>query len=87
MRYVGELFIVFWYDVEESDYVFYFYVKLDMNELKKFFLINDGEMFDNLLENEIIEIFKESDKAFIEFFKFRNFIEEIFELRILWDYE
>lgn len=83
MRYVGELFIVFWYDVEESDYVFYFYVKLDMNELKKFFLINDGEMFDNLLENEIIEIFKESDKAFIEFFKFRNFIEEIFELRIL----
>jgi CRISPR-associated endonuclease/helicase Cas3 len=86
-RYAGESSTVFWHDVEESDYAPYSYAKSDMNELKKLLSINDGEMLDNSLENEIIEISKESDKAFIEFFKSRNPIEETLELRTLRDYE
>lgn len=86
-RYAGESANIFWHDVEESEYAPYSYAKPDMNELTKLLSDNEEQMLDSELENQIIEISKESDKAFIEFFKSRNPVEETLELRTLRDYE
>ena len=86
-RYAGESSTIFWHEVEESEYAPYSYAKSDMNELQKLLLTSEGEVLDADLENQVIEISKESDKAFIEFFKSRNPTEETLELRTLRDYE
>ena len=86
-RYQGEEATIYWHNVEEGSYSPYSYAKDDINELQKLLQKSEGKELNPMTENSIIEISKESDKNFIEYFKTRNPKEETLELRTLRDYE
>ncbi|MCO6488642.1 MAG: CRISPR-associated helicase Cas3' [Phaeodactylibacter sp.] len=86
-RYQGESATIYWHDVEEGNYSPYAYAKDDINKLRALLQENDRRQLDPELEEQIVEIPRVSDQAFIKFFKTRNPKEETLELRTLRDYE
>jgi CRISPR-associated endonuclease/helicase Cas3 len=86
-RYRGESARIYWHDVEEGQLAPYAYAKKDIEKLRSLLIAHEGAMLDNELENLIIEIPQESDKALAAYFKTRNPADETLEIRTLRNYE
>ena len=86
-RYTGEIASIYWHDLEKEKITVYKSAHSDIAKLKSLLEKNDGELLLQDLENEMIEIPRETDQRFIKYFKSRNPKEETLQMRTIRDYE